>query len=190
MKKDFYIPGLIAIGVWFAVVGVFGVWEYSILKAEMVLNQKLLSHDRIVKEQAPFAGGKLTYVVEMLVWTSIVLILGYVWSRALFPHRNLLERVVFSFVFGIFVMPLSIFIPFTFITVATVFSTLTGAQAPAFIGPTLTSIVGLFVNGEEQIYEFANVFIFLALGLVVLAFMSGKKSEKGNMMPSAMNYRQ
>lgn len=185
MKKDFYIPILIAIGVWFAVVGVFGVWEYNILKAEMVLNQKLLSHDRIVQEQAPFAGGKLTYVVEMLAWTSIVLILGYVWTSALFPHRNLLERVVFSFVLGIFVMPLSIFIPFTFITVATVFSTLTGAQAPAFIGPTLNSIVGVFVNGEEQIYEFANVFVFLVIGLIVLAFMPGKKPEEERMMPTA-----
>ncbi len=186
MEKDLYTKLLVVIAIWFAVVTIFGVWEYSILKAEMVLNQKLLSHERIV-ESAPLQGGKIAYVLEMFVWTTIILALGYVWSKALFPHRNLLERIVFSFVLGIFAMPLSIFIPFTFITVATVFSTLTGATPPAYIGPTLNNIVGLFVNGQEQIYEFANVFFFFILGLIVLGLRksSGSEDQKSAMSPFA-----
>lgn len=176
--KNIYLPLLIAIGIWFAVVTVFGVWEYDILKAEMVLNQKLLSHERVV-EQVPFAGGRITYVVEMFVWTAIILVLGFVWSELLFPMRTRFEKFVFSLVFGIFVMPLSIFIPFTAITIATVFSTLTGAAAPGFIGPTLNEIVGLFVNGHEQIYEFANVFAFFALGAILLLLKNA--SERGRM---------
>ena len=105
--------------------------------------------------------------------SELILVLGYVWSKVLFPHRNALERVVFSFLLGIFAMPISIFIPFTFITVATVFSTLLSSQAPAFVGPVLgsadTGIVGLFIQGQEQIYEFANVFFFLVLGAILLA---------------------
>ena len=163
--KDVYLKIITAIGIWFAIVAVFGLWEYDILKAEMVLNEKILSHG-LVAQGGPFTGGKVTYVVEMFVWTALLLILGLLWSKILFPHRNILERVVFSMVFGIFVMPLSIFIPFVAITGATVLSTLFGATAPAFIGPILDNIVALFVDGQEQIYEFTNVFAFLIVGLV------------------------
>ncbi len=165
--RDIYLKVFIGIAIWFAVVTIFGVWEYDILKAEMVLNEKLLSHDRIV-EQAAFFGGTFAYIAEMVFWTLLVLILGSVWSAVLFPHRNLLEKIIFSLVFGVFVMPLSIFIPFTVITMGTVFTTLAGAPAPAFVGPTLTNIVDLFVLGHEQIYEFTNVLIFLIIGLVLL----------------------
>ncbi len=172
--KDLYLRVLIAIGIWFAVVTVFGVWEYNILKAEIVLNQKLPSHERVV-DQIPFAGGRVTYIVEMFVWTAIILVLGFVWSELLFPMRTRFEKFVFSLVFGVFVMPLSIFIPFTAITIATVFSTLTASAPPTFIGPTLNQIVALFVNGQEQIYEFANVFAFFALGAILLFFKNASQ---------------
>lgn len=184
MKKDLYLKVIIGIGVWMAVVTIFGVWEYNILQAEMVLNDKLLSYDRIVQTQAPFAGGKVAYVVEMFFWTVFILALGYVWSKILFPHRNLLEKIVFSFVLGIFIMPITIFIPFTAITIATVFSTLIGATPPEFIGPTLNNIVGMFVNGHEQIYEFMNVFVLLMAGLVILGIK--QFSQKSNSEPKAM----
>jgi len=186
MKRDLYLKVIIGIGIWMAVVTIFGVWEYNILQAEMVLNDKLLSHDRIVQTQAPLAGGKVAYVAEMFFWTVFILILGYIWSKILFPHRNLLERIVFSFVLGIFIMPITIFIPFTAITIATVFSTLVGVTPPAFIGPTLNNIVGMFVNGHEQIYEFMNVFILLIAGLVILGMKQffRKSHSKPEVIPS------
>lgn len=180
MKRDLYLKVIIGIGIWIAVVTIFGVWEYNILQAEMVLNDKLLSHDRIVQTQAPLAGGKVAYVVEMLFWTVFILALGYIWSKILFPHRNLLEKVVFSFVLGIFIMPITIFIPFTAITIATVFSTLIGATPPEFIGPTLNNIVGMFVNGHEQIYEFMNVFVLLTIGLVILGIKQFSRKSYSN----------
>lgn len=167
--KDSYLRVITWTGIWFAVIAVFGMWEYNILRAEMVLNQKLLSHGLVVKE-GPLTGGGVTYVIEMLVWTSIILLLGLLWSEILFPRRNFLEKIVFSFVLGVFAMPISIFIPFVAITSATVITDLLGMAAPAFVGPVLTKIVELFSNGQEQVYEFANVFFVLALGLLVLLF--------------------
>lgn len=167
--KDSYLRVITWIGAWFAVITVFGMWEYNILKAEMVLNQKLLSHGLVVKE-GPLTGGGVTYVVEMLVWTSIILLLGLLWSEILFPRRNFLEKIVFSLVLGVFAMPLSIFIPFVAITSATVITDLLGMAAPAFVGTVLTKIVELFSNGQEQIYEFANVTFLFLIGLVVLLF--------------------
>ncbi len=174
MKNDIYLKVIIGIGIWFVLVTIFAVWEYSILKAEMVLNQKLLSHD-LIAQKGPLKGGSPLYVIEMLVWTLLILALGLVWSKVLFPQRNLLERVVFSLIFGIFVMPLSIFIPFVMVTIGTVASTLFGTDAPGFIGPTVGSIVELFVSGQEQVYEFANVFIFFVIGLALLAFKQLRK---------------
>ncbi|MBI2647972.1 MAG: hypothetical protein HYW98_01345 [Candidatus Wildermuthbacteria bacterium] len=65
-------------------------------------------------------------------------------------------------------MPLSIFIPFVAITSATVLTDLLGMAAPSFVGSVLTKIVELFSNGQEQIYEFANVSFFFVAGLVAL----------------------
>lgn len=165
--KDSYLRVIMWIGAWFAVITAFGMWEYNILKAEMVLNQKLLSHGLVVQE-GPFTGGAVTYVIEMLVWTSLILLLGLLWSEVLFPRRNFLEKIVFSFVLGVFAMPLSIFIPFVAITSATVLTDLLGMAAPSFVGSVLTKIVELFSNGQEQIYEFANVSFFFVAGLVAL----------------------
>lgn len=163
-----YLKVILLIGAWFAVVTIFGVWEYDILKAEMVLNEKLLAIDEITK-QAPLSGGVPAYVLAMLTWTVLILALGLVWSQVLFPRRNLLEKIVFSLVFGVFVMPVSIFIPFAVITAATVLGTLVGVGAPAFVEPILVDgLVNLFVTGLEQVYEFTNVFVFFVLGLVLL----------------------
>jgi hypothetical protein len=170
-NKDLYLKILVGIGIWFAIVTVLGVWEYNILKAEMVLNDKLLSHDKIV-QQAPFAGGRVAYVTEMFVWTAIILVVGYIWSMLLFPRRNLLEKVVFSMVLGIFAMPISIFIPFVVITATTIFSTLMGTAVPDFVGSVLNSIVELFSGGYEQIYEFTNVLVFFIIGGLLLIIKS------------------
>jgi len=171
-RRDWYLKVILLIGAWFAAVTVFGVWEYDILKAEMVLNEKLLAIDRIT-ETAPLSGGVPAYLLAMATWTVLILALGMVWSQLLFPHRNLLEKVVFSLVLGVFAMPISIFIPFFMITAATVFGTLIGIGTPSFVVPILVDgLVNLFVSGLEQVYEFTNVFVFLALGLILLA---GKK---------------
>lgn len=168
MQKDTYLKVLLGIGIWFAFVTVFGVWEYNILKAEMVLNEKLLAIERIT-EKAPLSGGAPAYVLAMLTWTILILALGWVWSQVLFPHRNLLEKIVFSLTFGVFVMPISIFIPFAVITAATVLGTLLGTGAPAFVQPILVDgLVNLFVAGLEQVYEFTNVFAFFVVGIALL----------------------
>jgi hypothetical protein len=176
-KSDWYLRVLLLIGAWFAVIAIFAVWEYDTLKAEMVLNEKLLAIDRIA-QQAPLSGGAPMYVLALITWTILILVLGLVWSEVLFPHRNLLEKIIFSLVFGVFVMPLSIFIPFMVITAATVLGTLFGTGTPAFVEPILVGgLVDLFVSGLEQVYEFANVFAFLVVGLVLL--MVKKMMAKG-----------
>ena len=177
-KHDWYLKVLLVIGAWFAIVTIFGVWEYDILRAEMVLNEKLLAIERIT-ETAPLSGGAPGYVLALVTWTVLLLILGLVWSQVLFPCRNLLEKIIFSLVFGIFVMPVSIFIPFFFITAATVGGTLIGVGTPAFVEPILVNgLVNLFVSGLEQVYEFTNVFAFLVLGLMLWG--AKKIMQKGN----------
>lgn len=154
-----------------AAVAVFGAWEHNLLAAEMDLNRKILAMGAL--------SGRFAYIVQMLVWTGMLLGLGYIWGKILFPKRILAERIVFSLILGIAVMPISFVIPYFIIVVTTVFSTLFGLTAPDFVSTTITNIVNMFYGGQEQIYEFANVFGFFVVGIIILAIkqLFAKKTQ-------------
>lgn len=166
MQRNIFLKVVLGIGIWFVLVMLFGVWEYNILKAEMGIVPNL------VAALGPHKSGVVSYMVQMLHWTAVSLILGLVWSKILFPKRPLMERIMFSLVFGVFVMPISFLIPYITITITTVFSTIIGIAPPEFVGKTLNNLVMMLVGNKEQVYEVANVFGAFVLGAIILAIKS------------------
>ncbi len=166
MQKNIFLKVILGIGIWFVLVMLFGVWEYNILKAEMGIVPKL------VEALGPHKSGISSYIVQMLHWTALSLILGLIWSKILFPQRPLMEKIMFSLVFGVFIMPISFLIPYVIITITTVFSTIIGATPPEFAGKILNKLVAMLLGNKEQGYEVANVFGMLAIGVVILAVKS------------------
>lgn len=144
----------------------FGVWEYNILKAEMGIVPKL------VEALGPHKSGMVSYIVQMMHWTVLSIILGLIWSKILFPQRPLMEKIMFSLVFGVFIMPISFMIPYVTITITTVFSTIMGITPPEYVGKTLNNLVVMLLGNKEQVYEVANVFGVLALGAIILGIKS------------------
>lgn len=169
MQKDIFLKVMIGLGIWAGLVAIFGVWEHSLLQAEMDLERKILAMGTL--------SGKSAYVVQMFSWSIMLLFLGLVWSQILFPKRPLIERMLFSFAFGILVMPVSFVVPYFAIVVTMVFARLFEFAPPEFVSTTIGNIVTLFYTGQEQIYEFANVFTAFVIGAVVLIikFSLGKK---------------
>lgn len=166
MQRNTFLKVVLGIGVWFVLVMLFGVWEYNILKAEMGIAPKL------VEALGPHKSGVISYMVQMLHWTVLSIILGLIWSKILFPQRPLMEKLMFSLVFGVFIMPISFLIPYVTITITTVFSTIMGITAPEFVGSTLNKLVAMLLDNKEQIYEVANVFGALSLGIIILGIKS------------------
>ena len=160
MQKDIFLKVMVGLGIWASLVAVFGVWEYGLLKAEMDLERKILAMGAL--------SGKPAYAVQMFTWSIMLLILGLVWSQIIFPKRPLMERILFSFVFGVLLMPISFVVPYFVIVVTTVFSRLFEFAPPEFVSTTINNIVNLFYTGQEQIYEFANVFTAFVIGAVIL----------------------
>lgn len=166
MQKDLFLKIVLGVGIWFVLVMLFGVWEYSILKAEMTIVPKL------VEALLPHKGGVLSYIVQMFSWTAMSLILGLIWAKILFPKRALMEKIMFSLVFGVFIMPLSFLIPYFAIAVAKVVSTIAGTAPPAFVGKILEKLVMMLLGNKEQVYETANVLGVLSLGAIILGVKS------------------
>lgn len=166
MQRNTFLKVVLGIGIWFVLVMLFGVWEYNILKAEMGIVPKL------VEALGPHKSGVVSYMVQMLHWTVASIIIGLIWSKILFPQRPLMEKLMFSLVFGVFVMPISFLVPYVTITITTVFSTIMGITQPAFVGSTLNKLVVMLLDNKEQVYEVANVFGAFALGVIILAIKS------------------
>jgi hypothetical protein len=166
VQKDIFLRVVLGIGIWFIVAMLFGVWEYNILKAEIGVVPQLIA------ALLPHKGGVLSYMMQMIHWTVVSLILGLVWAKVLFPKRPLMERIMFSLVFGVFIMPISFMIPYTAITITTVFSIIAGITPPAFVNKTLGDLVNLLLSNKEQVYEVANSFGMLILGAVILLIKS------------------
>lgn len=162
MRRDYFFGVLTAIGIWSSLVVIFAVWEFK------GLEKGVKAFQETSKLNFVFQAGPAQYIIGMVAWTVLLLILGYVWAKIFFPERNWVEKIIFSLCWGVVVMPISFLIPFFFAVAGKVFANILGLGSPAYADAILKARAYLLVNNLEQVYEFVNVLIFLALGMIIL----------------------
>ncbi|HEX9722370.1 MAG TPA: hypothetical protein VGA53_03840 [Candidatus Paceibacterota bacterium] len=143
-------------------------WEYELLKAEMGLIDQLLLSSQEAPAGLVQQGSVTAYLGQMVFWTFFLILLGLVWAGFLFPKRPLVEKIIFSLPFGVFVMPLAFVVPAWIISAGKVAGELFGTGVPSYYGPTVEKIVHLISSNQEQGYEIAAVLGFLIVGLLIL----------------------
>jgi len=145
--------------------------EYSLLNAEMSLIEQKLE---LAIENQVGNGSVFAYLTSITLWTVLLgLIIGWVWKKILFPSLPFTEWFMAMLAVGTFVMPLSIVFP-TFLVSAhkLIWTDWLGKPLAAFYKPTVTNVVTLFGSNHEQGYELVNVGVFLAVGLVILGYLT------------------
>ena len=163
------------IGLWSAFLMVAVILELKTIRTQILS----VPIDRLV-----FETGFWPYIIGTTSWTLLLLIVGFVWTKILFPQRPWLEKIIFSFVAGTIIMALSFSVPFFLDVGGRVIAVLFGAGVPLSSELLFQKHVELFVNNQEQVYELANILVFLVLGLVILMVqtLAGQSRNK----PSAV----
>lgn len=172
MRRDYLFGILSVLGIWASLVVIFAVWEFKGLEGGVAAFQQ------IPKSVFVFQTGAGPYIVSIISWTALLLLLGYVWSKILFPKRHWVEKVIFSLCFGVVIMPISFRIPFFLGAVGKVFANILGLASPAYADAFFGGFLYMLVNNLEQAYELVNVLIFFVIGLIILMI---KRSKSGKL---------
>lgn len=150
--------------------------EYSLLHAEMSNIQAKLE---LKIENQVGDGSVVAYLASIILWTALLGgVLGYVWSKILFPSLPFVEKFMVSLVLGAFVMPLNFVIPAVVVSGIKLMNDLVGTPPPAFYGDTIGNLVYLFANNQEQGYELFNTLLFIIIGLVILAIVTVSRPKR------------
>lgn len=175
MRRDYFFVILTILGIWTSIVMIFGIWEFQVLKTQVIKFQ-VAPISKFV-----FRAGVMPYVIALISWTILLLVNGLVWSKILFPTRDWVEKVIFSLIIGVVIMPLNFMIPFLFGVSGRVVSSLFSLKAPEYVDQILKNHVFFLVNNHEQVYELTNVLIFLIVGIFVF-FMKKYVLRKGQIV--------
>jgi hypothetical protein len=144
--------------------------EYSLLNAEMSNIQAKLE---LKIENQVGDGSVVAYLAAIIIWTALLGgVLGFVWSKILFPSLPFVEKFMVSLVLGAFVMPLNFVIPAFIVSTVKLIDDLRGIPPPAYYGDTIGKLVYLFSHNQEQGYELFNTLLFIAIGIVILAIVT------------------
>lgn len=166
---------LLIVGALFAINTIVFVTEYTLLKAEMSLIEQKL---QLAITNQVGDGSIFAYITSVSLWTVLLgIVVGYVWSKILFPSVAFIEKFMASLVIGVFVMPLSFVIPAFIVSVRKLGSDFFGLPLPEYYNYTIGQLVNLFGSNQEQGFELFNTLLFLALGIVILGIMRLQKKQ-------------
>lgn len=167
---------LLIVGGLFVVNTLVFVTEYTLLKAEMSLIEQKL---QLAITNQVGDGSVFAYATSVALWTILLgVIVGYVWSKILFPSLPYIEKFMASLVLGVFVMPLSFVIPAFIVSVRKLGTDIFGWPLPDYYNATIGQLVNLFGGNQEQGYELFNVLLFLVLGICIVGIMQLKNKKQ------------
>lgn len=158
------VKTLFIVGVLSAISAIVFVTEYGLLRAEMFLIEEKL--ELAITNQVG-NGSVPAYLTAIVLWTSLLGVVGWVWSKVLYPKAPLLERLVVGVAMGTFVMPIIIVIPTWIVSARKLLSDWFGLPLPDYYGVTIGNVVNLFGSNHEQGYELVAILIFFAAGLAL-----------------------
>ena len=174
-ERDFrrLVRTLTVIGALFALNTIVFVTEYTLLKAEMSLIEQKL---QLAITNQVGDGSMIAYITSVGLWTILLgVVVGFVWSKILFPSLATIEKFMASLVIGVFVMPLSFVIPAFIVSFRKLGTDFFGLPLPDYYGNTIGQLVNLFGGNQEQGYELFNVLLFLLAGVCILGVLNLRK---------------